>query len=111
MAKKHRQNAIRARKRTQQQRHRPAQRVQEAVAALSSGDTEKALALATGEYRKYKATFHAAHPLEPPSTLLCSPRHGDHPRRPLAGRKTADTPVMLVLGEKQQALLLVRDWF
>jgi tetratricopeptide (TPR) repeat protein len=48
MAKKHRQNAIRARKRAQQQRHRPAQRVQEAVAALSSGDTEKALALATG---------------------------------------------------------------
>src|SRR5439155_14669221 len=48
MAKKHRQNAIRARKRAQQQRHRPAQRVQEAAAALSSGEAERALALATG---------------------------------------------------------------
>ena len=48
MAKKHRQNAIRARKRAQQQRHRPGQRVQEAAAALSSGEAEKALALATG---------------------------------------------------------------
>jgi tetratricopeptide (TPR) repeat protein len=48
MAKKHRQNAIRARKRAQQQRHRPGQRVQGAAVALRSGDAEGALALATG---------------------------------------------------------------
>src|SRR6266849_5630130 len=48
MAKQHRENAIRARKRAQQQRHRPAQRVKEAAAALRSGDAERALALATG---------------------------------------------------------------
>ena len=48
MATKHRQHAIRARKRAQQQRHRPAQRVQEATTALRNGDTEQALALATG---------------------------------------------------------------
>jgi tetratricopeptide (TPR) repeat protein len=48
MAKKHRQNAIRARQRAQQQRHRPVQRVQEAAAALRSGDAARALALATG---------------------------------------------------------------
>src|SRR5712692_5468787 len=48
MAKQHRENAIRARKRAQQHRHRPAQRVKEAAVALRSGDAEGALALATG---------------------------------------------------------------
>ena len=48
MAKKHRQKETRARKHAQQQRHRPAQRVQEAVVALRNGDTDRALVLATG---------------------------------------------------------------
>jgi tetratricopeptide (TPR) repeat protein len=47
MAKKRQQKERRARKHAQQQRHRPAQRVQEAVVAFKSGDVDKALALAT----------------------------------------------------------------
>ena len=47
MATKRRQKERRARKHAQQQRHRPAQRVQEAVVAFKSGDVDRALALAT----------------------------------------------------------------
>src|SRR2546421_5535205 len=47
MATKRRQKERRARKYAQQQRHRPAQRVQEAVVAFKRGDVDKALALAT----------------------------------------------------------------
>jgi tetratricopeptide (TPR) repeat protein len=47
MATKRRQKERRARKHAHQQRHRPAQRVQEAVVAFKSGDVERALALAT----------------------------------------------------------------
>ena len=46
MARKHQQREKRARQRTQQQRHRPAQRVQGAVAALRGGDSAGALRLA-----------------------------------------------------------------
>src|SRR5262249_55642720 len=46
MATKRRHKARRAWKQAQQQRHRPAQRVQEAVVAFTSGDVERALALA-----------------------------------------------------------------
>jgi tetratricopeptide (TPR) repeat protein len=48
MAKKRRQKKARLRKRQQQQRHRPGQRLQEASAALRSGDVYRALELATG---------------------------------------------------------------
>jgi tetratricopeptide (TPR) repeat protein len=48
MAKKRRQKKIRAQKHAQQQRYRPGQRLQEAVAVLRSGETDRALALATG---------------------------------------------------------------
>ena len=46
MARKHRRREKRARQRTQQQRHRPAQRLQGAVAALRGGDSAGALRLA-----------------------------------------------------------------
>jgi len=48
MSKKHRQKERRARRHVQQQQHRLAQRVQEAVVALRNGETERALVLATG---------------------------------------------------------------
>ena len=48
MAKKHRRQGAQAKQRAQQQRYRPAQRVHEGIVALSHGDTEKALSLATG---------------------------------------------------------------
>lgn len=48
MAKKHRRQGTRAGQLTQQQRHRPVQRVQDAAVALRNGDTDKALVLATG---------------------------------------------------------------
>ena len=46
MARKHRRREKRARQRTEQQRHRPAQRLQGAVAALRGGDSAGALRLA-----------------------------------------------------------------
>ena len=47
MAKKHRRQGAQAKQRAQQQRYRPAQRVHEGIVALSHGDTEQALSLAT----------------------------------------------------------------
>ena len=47
MAKKYRRQGAQAQQRAQQQRYRPAQRVHEGTEALSHGDTEKALSLAS----------------------------------------------------------------